>query len=135
MTAAGEHYGTRQDGRAAPGARRNGFGIAALVLGLVGAALFWTVVGGIVLGLLALVFGVLGHRRSKRGLATNGVMSLVGAVIGTLALLASSLLLALGVAVFKSDDFKTYQDCLQHADTKSDRQQCAKDFDRDVSDR
>jgi hypothetical protein len=135
MTATGGHYGTRQDGPAAPGARRNGFGIAALVLGLVGAALFWTVVGGIVLGLLALVFGVLGHRRSKRGLATNGVMSLVGAVIGTLALLASSLLLALGVAVFNSDDFKSYQDCVEHADSTSDRQQCAKDFDRDVSDR
>ncbi|MDQ0791110.1 membrane-bound ClpP family serine protease [Streptomyces sp. B3I7] len=135
MTSAGEHYETRQGQPAAPGPRRNGFGIAALVLGLVGAALFWTVFGGIVLGLLALIFGVLGHRRSKRGLATNGIMSVVGAVIGTLALVVSSLLLALGVAVFKSDDFKSYQDCLQHADGKSDRQQCAKDFDRDISDR
>jgi hypothetical protein len=119
----------------APGQRRNGFGIAALVLGLVGAALFWTVFGGIALGLLALIFGVLGHRRSKRGTAGNGIMSVVGAVIGALVLVVSSLLLALGVAVFKSDDFKNYQDCLQHADSKSDRQSCAKDFDRDIGDR
>ncbi|MGY0071609.1 DUF4190 domain-containing protein [Streptomyces sp. QTS137] len=126
------HNGGWQDGPARPGERRNGFGIAALVLGLVGAALFWTVIGGIALGLLALVFGVLGHRRKKRGVATNGTMSVIGAAIGALALIASSALLAVGAAMFNSDEFKNYTDCVEHADTEADRRQCAKDFDRDV---
>ncbi|MCP3770001.1 MULTISPECIES: DUF4190 domain-containing protein [Streptomyces] len=135
MTSTQGHHGGPQGGPAGPGERRNGFGIAALVLGLVGAVLFWTVIGGIVLGLLALIFGVIGHRRKKHGVATNGTMSVIGAVIGALVLVASSVLLAVGAAVFNSDEFKNYTDCVEHAGTEADRQQCAKDFDRDVDNR
>lgn len=46
-------------------------GVAALTLGLIGAVLFWTVLGGVVLGLLALIFGIVGYRRGKRGEATT----------------------------------------------------------------
>ncbi|OBQ46723.1 hypothetical protein A4U61_14940 [Streptomyces sp. H-KF8] len=135
MTSTQGHHGGLRGGPAGPGERRNGFGIAALVLGLVGAVLFWTVIGGIVLGLLALIFGVIGYRRKKHGVATNGTMSVIGAVIGALALVASSVLLAVGAAVFNSDEFKNYTDCVEHAGTEADRQQCAKDFDRDVDNR
>ncbi|MEU3148615.1 MULTISPECIES: DUF4190 domain-containing protein [unclassified Streptomyces] len=135
MTSTQGHHGGWQNGPAGAGERRNGFGIAALVLGLAGAVLFWTVLGGIVLGLPALVLGVLGHRRGKRGVATNGTMSVIGAVIGALALVASSVLLAVGAAVFSSDEFKNYTECVEHADTEADRRQCAEDFDRDVDGR
>ncbi|MEV5433247.1 DUF4190 domain-containing protein [Streptomyces sp. NPDC052701] len=132
MASAQGHYGTGQGGPGTTAEHRNGFGIAALVLGLVGIAVFWTVVGGIVLGLLALVFGILGYRRKKRGLATNGVMALVGAVAGALALVGSSIILAAGVAVFNSDEFKNYSDCVEHADTASERERCARDFQKDA---
>ncbi|WP_055694736.1 DUF4190 domain-containing protein [Streptomyces prasinopilosus] len=135
MTSMQGHHGGRQGGPAGPGERRNGFGITALVLGLAGAVLFWTVVGGIVLGLLALVFGVIGYRRAKRGLATNGTMSVIGAVIGALVLVVSSVLLAVGAALFNSDEFKNYTDCVEHAGTEADRRQCAEDFDRNVDNR
>src|SRR5438045_1694313 len=46
---------------------KNGFGTAALVLGIIGLVLFWTIVLGVVLGVLALVFGILGHKRANRG--------------------------------------------------------------------
>ncbi|MEU2519891.1 DUF4190 domain-containing protein [Streptomyces pseudogriseolus] len=133
----GTGYGqpTGHAGPAGTGERRNGFGIAALVLGIVGALLFWTAIGGIVLGLLAVIFGVLGFRRSRRGVATNGTMAVIGAVLGALALVVSSVLLALGVAVVNSDEFKDYQDCVEHADSQSDRQDCARDFDREVDER
>jgi hypothetical protein len=47
----------------------------------------------------------------------------------------SSVLLAMGVAVINSDEFKDYQDCIEHANSQSDRQDCARDFDREVDDR
>ncbi|MGW7353991.1 MYXO-CTERM sorting domain-containing protein [Streptomyces sp. NPDC054784] len=112
---------------------RNGFGVAALVLGLLALVTFWTVFGGIALGVLALAFGVLGHRRKRRGEATNGTMALVGAVAGLLALLASSVMLIAGLTFFNSEEFKDYQDCADHADTQSEREKCAEDFGEDVT--
>ncbi len=132
----GGHHGT---GHGQPtgtgGERRNGFGIAALGLRIVGVLLFWTAFGGIVLGLLAVVFGVLGFRRARRGVATNGTMAIIGAVLGALTLVVSAVLLALGVAVIYSDEFKSYQDCIAQANSQSERQDCARDFDREVEER
>ncbi|MEQ8146142.1 DUF4190 domain-containing protein [Streptomyces sp. OP7] len=135
MTSTQGHHGAGPQQAVGAGERRNGFGIAALVLGIVGALLFWTAIGGIALGVLALIFGVLGFRRSRRGVATNGTMSVVGAVLGGLTLVVSSVLLAMGVAVINSDEFKDYQDCIEHANSQSDRQDCARDFDREVDNR
>ncbi|SFY38976.1 DUF4352 domain-containing protein [Streptomyces atratus] len=75
-----------------PGVRpaRNGLGIAALVLGVIGAVsglipfLFW--LAGI-LGLIALVLGLAGRGRAKRGEATNKGMTTFGAVLGLISLI------------------------------------------------
>ncbi|OKH97699.1 hypothetical protein A6A06_31440 [Streptomyces sp. CB02923] len=73
-------------------AARNGLGIAALVLGIIGALsgliplLFW--LAG-TLGLLALIFGLVGRGRAKRGQATNKGMATTGAVVGAIALILS----------------------------------------------
>ncbi|MFJ7197896.1 MULTISPECIES: DUF4190 domain-containing protein [unclassified Streptomyces] len=75
-----------------PGVRpaRNGLGIAALVLGVIGAVsglipfLFW--MAG-VLGLIALVLGLAGRGRAKRGEATNKGMTTFGAALGLIALI------------------------------------------------
>lgn len=111
---------------------RNGLGVAALTLALIGAVLFWTVLGGLLLGLLAVLLGIFGARRAKRGQATNGTMAIVGAVIGALALIASSVILAIGLSVVRSDDFKTLENCVKHADTKSAQQKCRDDFSNSV---
>ncbi|MEU2789338.1 DUF4190 domain-containing protein [Streptomyces sp. NPDC007100] len=73
-------------------AARNGLGVAALVLGLVGALsgllplLFW--LAGI-LGLLALVFGLVGLGRVKRRQAANKGVAVTGTVLGAVALVLS----------------------------------------------
>ncbi|WP_326765985.1 DUF4352 domain-containing protein [Streptomyces sp. NBC_01591] len=89
-----------------PGMRpaRNGLGIAALVLGVIGAVsglipfLFW--LAG-VLGLIALVLGLAGRGRAKRGEATNKGMTTFGAVLG----LISMILAVVGAVItFKAVD-------------------------------
>ncbi|AXE23222.1 hypothetical protein C0216_06930 [Streptomyces globosus] len=79
---------------------RNGFGVAALVLGIVavvGCALNFIAVG---LGVAAIVFGVLGRSRAARGEATNGGMALAGLILGVTGALLGALMLAFAVAGF-----------------------------------
>ncbi|SCK56759.1 hypothetical protein H181DRAFT_05304 [Streptomyces sp. WMMB 714] len=127
------HYGSAGPGGpygtgGQQGPPRNGMGVAALTLGLIGAVLFWTLIGGIVLGLLALIFGIVGYRRSKRGEATNGTLAMVGAIIGGLALVGSTIVLALVASVVSSGDYGELEDCLGKAGTQSEQQQCEDDF-------
>lgn len=80
-------YGPQSPPGAGP--PRNGLGIAALILGIIGLLsgliplLFWLAA---VLGVTALILGLVGARRAKQGYATNGRMSVVGAVLGGLAI-------------------------------------------------
>ncbi|QIQ04465.1 DUF4190 domain-containing protein [Streptomyces liangshanensis] len=73
-------------------AARNGLGVAALVLGILGFLsspipfVFWV---GAILGLLALIFGLKGRGRVRRAEATNKGVATTGAVLGALALVLS----------------------------------------------
>ena len=99
----------------APPAKRNGLGVAALVLGVLALLLCWTVVGGVVLGIAAIVLGVLGRGRAKRGEADNGGLAVAGAVLGLLGLLASVALVVAGASFLASDSGQELQQCLEEA--------------------
>ena len=114
-------------------AQRNGFGVAALVLGILAAVLFWTVFAGLVLGLLAVVFGILGYRRKSRGEATNGGMALAGAILGGLGLAVSAVILVAGASLLGSEEFGNLTDCLQNAKSVSEQEQCKQDYTDDVT--
>ncbi|MFD6418090.1 DUF4190 domain-containing protein [Streptomyces sp. NPDC060194] len=116
-----------------PVSHKNGLAIAALVLGILAILLFWTVIGGIGLGLIAVVLGILGKRKARNGAAPHGTMAVVGAVLGALGLIVSGVILALGVSVLNSDEFKSFDDCVKQADSQSQRDQCAEDFEQDVN--
>ncbi len=110
---------------------RNGFGIAALVLGLFALLLSWTIIGGILFGVLALIFGLLGRARAKRGEATNGGLSVAGAVLGVVGLLIAIGLIAFGVSVFKSPAGQDYRQCVEQSGGDPAKiQQCASEFGR-----
>ncbi|WP_175407155.1 DUF4190 domain-containing protein [Streptomyces sp. TRM64462] len=71
---------------------RNGLGIAALVLGIIGTVsglipLFFWLAG--ILGLIALILGLVGRGRAKRGEATNKGVALTGTLLGLAALILS----------------------------------------------
>lgn len=64
---------------------RNGFGITALVLALVGLGFGLVPLTGfiaLILGVLAVLFGFLGWGRVRRGAATNKKMSAIGGLLG-----------------------------------------------------
>lgn len=104
----------------------NGLGIAALVCGILSIILCWTVVGGVILGILGIVFGVVGRRRANRGDASNGGMAIGGAICGAAGLVLVALLIVLGVSIFHriSNDVHNYHQCIQNAQTHAQRHAC-----------
>ncbi|MFE7414065.1 DUF4352 domain-containing protein [Streptomyces laurentii] len=73
-------------------AMRNGLGTAALILGIIGTLsglipLFFWLAG--ILGLIALILGLVGRGRVKRGEANNKGVALFGALLGLAALILS----------------------------------------------
>jgi hypothetical protein len=94
----------------------NGLATAALVLGIIGAVLFWTVWAGILLGILATIFGAVGLSRTNRG-APNKGMAVAGLVLGVLAIIASVVFTVAIVNVVDSDDtIREIEACLENPD-------------------
>lgn len=132
----GSGYGQSTGYGAPPAAPRNGFGIAALVLGLLALVLSWTVIGGIVFGVLALIFGLLGRARAKRGESTNGGLSLAGVVLGVIGTLIAVGLIAWGVYLLNAPAGQSYRQCVQRSGGDPVKiQQCVSDFGRVVGGR
>ncbi|WP_447040279.1 DUF4190 domain-containing protein [Streptomyces sp. DSM 118878] len=78
---------------AMPMAPSNGIGVAALVLGIISAVGFCLWPLAIVLGILAMIFGVVGRGKAKRGEATNGGQALAGIICGAAGIVLGSALL------------------------------------------
>jgi Protein of unknown function (DUF2510)/Septum formation len=83
---------------------RNGLGIAALVLGIIGVVVgiipffFWLAV---ILGVIGLIFGFIGRGRANRGEATNGTMALWGIITSAVAVVLSIVGLVILVGAFE----------------------------------
>lgn len=119
----------RTDGRP-----RNGLGTAALVLGILAVVTSWTVFGGVVLGILAIVFGIVGRGRARRGEATNKGSATAGLVLGAIGLLLSVALIVLGASVLNSSSGKQLRACLSNAGQDASAQQsCRQQFEKSVS--
>ena len=117
---------------ARPGA---GLAITALVLGILALLLFWTVAGGVLFGLVALILGPIASGRAKRGKASGRGMAITGAILGLLGLLASIAIVATVGVFFINNGGKTYTDCVNDANGDTAKlQKCAEDFQRHVQD-
>ncbi len=107
----------------------SGMATAALVLGILALLTSWTVFGGILLGLLAVILGFIGLRKARRGLATGRGRAIAGVILGLLSIAIAVVVIALGVAFFNSDDAKNLRSCLDDAGTnQSEIAQCEDEF-------
>lgn len=117
-------------------APRNGLGIAALVVGIIALIGAISVVGGILLGIVAVVLGFAGRARAKRGEATNGGTALAGIIVGVVAMVAGLAFIAFWVGLFNQVGASDYLECLQQAgQDRAKVQECSDQFRQSVEDR
>ncbi|MEV7295589.1 DUF4190 domain-containing protein [Streptomyces microflavus] len=81
----------------------NGLGTAALVLGIISVVGFCMYGVNIVLGILALIFGIIGLGRAKRGEATNRGMAIAGIITGSIGIVIGSVLLGFIIWAIAND--------------------------------
>jgi hypothetical protein len=106
-----------------------GMATAALVLGLLAVITSFTLIGGLLLGLLAIIFGIIGLRRANRGLALGRGRAIAGIILGLLGMVLAGALIAIGISLFNSEEGKNLQDCLKNAGSdQSQIQQCQDQF-------
>ncbi len=124
-----------------PGSRSpaNGLGIAALALAVLGLVLVWSVIGGLIFGVTAVILGFLARGRCQRGEATNGGVAVSGIVLGAIACVLSLAFVAIwvvfGLHWFDEVGGRDYVHCLQEAgDDTAAQQQCERQFERRVED-
>lgn len=127
----GSSFGGPGGPHAAP--KRNGLGIAALVLGILALLTGAIAIGGL-FGLVAIVLGVMGRGRVKRGEADNGGMALAGIILGVLGLLLSVLVVAGLATFFGSETFSNFTECVEQAGGDAAAQRaCEAEFGRQIS--
>jgi hypothetical protein len=88
-------YGTYGAGGPWGAAPANGLGIAAMVVGIISLVMCWLYGLGIILGIIALVFGIIARKRVQRGEANNGAMATAGIVMGAVGIALGALVLGL----------------------------------------
>ncbi|MHC0434084.1 DUF4190 domain-containing protein [Streptomyces sp. O3] len=88
-----------------PAPPSNGMGTAAMVLGILSLCLFWMWgIVSIVLGVLALIFGILGRKKARQGLADNGGAALSGIIMGPVGIVLGAAFIALIVWAIATDE-------------------------------
>ncbi|MFB6821753.1 DUF4190 domain-containing protein [Streptomyces virginiae] len=80
--------------------RSNGFGVTALVLGILAVVGCITSFFALALGIAAVVFGVLGRGKARRGEADNGGMALAGIILGAIGIVLGAVMVAIVFAGF-----------------------------------
>ncbi|HEY5857530.1 MAG TPA: DUF4190 domain-containing protein [Aldersonia sp.] len=119
-----------------PPKQGNALAIWALVLGIVALLLCWTIVGGIGLGLIALILGLIAWSRSRRDNRGGGGMAITGGILGVLAIAASIFLVFIGIGIFKWLGGDNLVDCLDRAGSDlAAQQRCQDEFQSNIEDR
>jgi uncharacterized protein DUF4190 len=116
---------------------RNGMGTAALVIGVVALVLVVLLIFfpiAFFLGILAVIFGIVGIRRAQRGEANNKNHAIGGLLCGAVAfLLAASIGIRFGTFINDhTGDFREFWTCITSAPTESEQRQCGESLARQL---
>jgi Domain of unknown function (DUF4190) len=115
---------------------KNGLGIAALIVAIIGLVFCWTVFGGIILGVVAVIIGFLARGRVKRGEASNGGVAIAGIVLGIVAIILGLVFIPIWYSLFEGAGVTDYVDCVSRAGSDQEAvQQCANQFQERVEDK
>ena len=121
---------------AGPAVPKNGLGTAALVIAIVALISSVSVVGGILLGVVAVILGFIARGRVKSGEANNGGVALAGIILGIISIIAGLAFIAIWVGLFKEVGGGGYIECLQRAGQDSAAvQQCSDEFRQSMTNR
>jgi lysylphosphatidylglycerol synthetase-like protein (DUF2156 family) len=98
-----------------PAPATGGLAVAALVVGIVGVVLSFTVVFGFVLGVAAIVLGAIAMGRARTGAGGKG-MGVAGLVLGISAVVFAVLMIVFVVNLGNTfdDQFSNIQFCVDH---------------------
>jgi hypothetical protein len=119
-----------------PTGPRNGLGATSLALAITALLVVWSVVGGIILGLTAVVTGFLARGRVKRGTANNGGVATAGIVLGALAVIVGVVFIPIWMALWNNINGGDYVSCMQNAGPdRVKRQHCVDRFREHIEDR
>ena len=113
--------------------QNKGLAVAALVLGIVGFVTFFLFVGGL-LGIVALVLGIVAIRQTRKGQASGKSMAIAGTILGGAAIVITAIYaIALSAFFVKfGSQFSNFQDCLRHATTVPEQRDCQDQFRNDL---
>ena len=101
---------------------RNGMGVAALVVGIIALLFSWFPGVGL-LGVVAIILGIVGLSRVRKRMATNRGMSIAGIVLGALATIIGIIVLIITVFVVQQAG-TVFQECSQLEPGSVEQQQC-----------
>lgn len=108
---------------------RNGLGSAALIMAMLALVFSWSIIGGIVGGLIAVVLGFAGRGRAGRGDADNGAIANAGIGLGALAVVVGVAFIPIWIGFLSEAGIGDYVDCMQKAGTDRPAQvQCENSF-------
>ena len=120
-------------GPPAPTGPRNGLGIASLAVAIVALVSSFSVAGGIVLGIVAVVLGFAARGRVKKGEANNGGVALAGIILGFVSIVVGLAFIAIWVLLVKDTGAGDYFDCMSKAgQSQSAQHQCEDEFRQSV---
>lgn len=128
-------YGTDPSGAAPTRSLPTGMAVASLVLGILGLLTSAFLLGGL-LGLVAVILGVIALSKIKRGEAGGRGMAVGGIITGILAMLVTILIVATVGAFFANnkDDIDSLTECLNRANNnQTEIQACQDEFERRVN--
>ena len=133
-SAAGGNYGTTPISSGyepEPGRQQtNGVALAAMILGILALLGLVFILPGFILGLIALILGIMGVRRANAiaGPGARKGMAITGIVTGAISLILSALMLIFGFSVAKQlVDDGVFEACEQYQDDDEQLQACFED--------